>query len=523
MNKYLKILMLSGGVVGAIAPTAFKVGPDTNRDISNIYENVEKIQNIIPKMSKINYKLDIDATTDKNVQFISTDDDGNETELSQEETITYLDSTLQQTNIEYEQLKTTLHKAIQDTMHYLDKYKNGETELTNEQKLYIKEHSNSIKYLAETLEDLSEEVICAIDGCEECDYDDMTGKYITAINDLEARIQALQHSLNSLQLISNITNPLFYAGYSYTPNHIVYGLRFAKPTDDAKQDLNDNENNTIQNEQANIDNDETDLGKDTINNTDTQEDKEDEITEVEESTSTDNNENTENSKPTTFGLKSNIDTYAPTRRNIDTFFNTALYNNEYGYGGGYNVPYGYGGGYGYGMPYGMGYGNPYGMSGYNSNLINREMLKKGSNNTPVNATLNTSTDNETDVIQESSTRKKLHAKRAKNIDTYTGVTVQSNINSMGESKISNFLKEKFHKVRNKVRKQKDDIQSNDLQEEIQDKIVDNTIIEQANSDTIDTYKDETNIDVNLTETNTVNENIESNSNILEQENQINAK
>ncbi len=531
MNKYLKILMLSGAVMGAVSPIAFKVGPEASKDINNLYENVEKIQNILPRLSRINYKLDISASTDDNVKFISTDDNGTETDLSQEETIAYLDITLQQTNIEYEQLKATLSRAIKDTMDYLDEYKHGEAELTNEQKLYIKEHSNTIKYLAETLEDLSEDVICAIDGCEDCkdcDFDEMAGKYLSAINDLETRVQALQSSLNSLQLINGISNPYFYAGYSYTPNHIVYGLRYSKPKDETDTQANNNQtiDDNTQNEQ------ESDVlnnaqGTTSPNETETEDSQVQEVEKDAAAVNQEDNtkENTEESKPTTFGLKSNIDTYAPTRRNIDTFFNTALYNKEYGYGGGYNMPYGYGygGGYGYGMPYGMGYGNPYGMSGYNSNLINREVLKKGANNTQVNATLNTSTDSEVET-EQTTTPKKVRAKRAKNIDTYTGVTVQSNINTMGESKISNFLKEKFYNVRNKIRKQKDEIKTQDLQDKIQDKITDDIVVEET-SKNVDTYKQETNIVVDRQDSNTENSNTVNPENVpdLEQESPISAQ
>lgn len=467
MNKYLKLLALSSSVLGAVGITAINPTESKDEYIGNIYQDIEKMQEIVPKLSKINYKLDVNAVQDENVKFISTDDVGVETDLSNEETITYLNETLEQTNIEYEQLRQTLLVAIQDAMGNLEQYKNGETELTNEQKIYIKEHANSIKYLAEILEDLSEDIICCVDGCSDCDdeeeFNEATSKYISAINSLESRIEALQSSLHSLQFINGIANPYFYGGYRYSPNHIIYE-RYYNKDDDSNNAADDD--TAIQDEQNNEDiSSNDDILSDAVEDEQSAED-----TNIIENNSSDENLNTNNEatdntlavensadtdedeeKPTTFGLKSNIDTYAPTKRNIDTFFNTALANNEYNnmYGG--YGPYGYGGGYGYGMPYGGNYGHPYGMSGLNSNVVNREVMD---NNYQPNSNVNTSDyESEKDELVKP---KKVRAKRAKNIDTYTGITVQSNINTMGESKISRFFKEKFNNLRNKVKKHKNE-------------------------------------------------------------------
>ena len=167
--------MLSGGLVGAIIPTAIDMDKNENNDLSAIYEQVEKMQNIVPKLSRINYKLNISLddnadnienetnldtdiistetieqntdivndgqnvnNTSNNVSFTTTDENGNESSLTSQETLNYLNETLVQTNIEYEQLKATLTEAIKNTMDYLESYKNGETTLTNEQKIYIK-------------------------------------------------------------------------------------------------------------------------------------------------------------------------------------------------------------------------------------------------------------------------------------------------------------------------------------------------------------------------------------------------
>ncbi|MBQ7880942.1 MAG: hypothetical protein IJ358_03785, partial [Clostridia bacterium] len=269
MNKYLKILALSSGLIGAIAPTAINMDKNNN-DVVKIYENIEKMQNAIPKLSRINYQLNTDFEQDKNVAFIATDDTGEQTELDNSETINYLNETLEQTNIEYEQLKTTLTCAIKDTMDYLDAYKNGETELTNEQKIYIKEHSNSIKYLAETLEDLSKEVIMTIDGCEDCDNDEQfnetTSKYITAINGLETRIQTLQNALHSLQFINNMCNPYFYAGYGYAHN-FINGFNHDQDENNS-EDLDTNIDNNLNDTDTNAGQDNNALDNNSTNDTD---------------------------------------------------------------------------------------------------------------------------------------------------------------------------------------------------------------------------------------------------------------
>lgn len=514
MNKYIKLLALSGSILSAVGLTAIDVSKNKNNDVNSIYQNVEKMQNIIPRLSRVNYKLNVDfdnteqpnqstlndEQTDNNVTesqsgeidnvtFTTTDDNGMETNIKKEESLTYLSETLEQTNIEYENLKSTLNEAIKDTMDYLEKYKNGEIELTNEQKLYIKEHTNSIKFLAETLEDLSEDVICAIDDCCDEDIDEVTGKYIKTINDLETRIYALQNAITSLQFINNISNPYFSAGGRYVPNHIIYGLHYSNSVpkldnDNSSEDdkniedgsnIEDNaQEDTLNSEVDNINNDTDSTNNNTSANID--------ILEIEQDNT--NVDDSEQDKPTTFGLKSNIDTYAPTKRNIDTFFNTALLDNDYygggmGYNGyGYGMPYGNAGNFGYGYPYGAGFGNPYAMNGYNSNMINREVANNQFNSpaSTVNAVANVDNNSSTKDAKS----KKVRAKRAKNVDTYKGVTIQSNINSMGESKISKFFKEKFNTLRSKIRKQKDNINENkqNFNQNIEDQI-DNSIPNQV--------------------------------------------
>lgn len=440
MNKYLKILALTGGALGCIAPTALRFdSPNSCNDLVDMYECVSNLQPIQFKLPQINRKLNITTSTsegENDVTFTTHTEDGEEQELNNDETLTYLNSTLEQVNSEYEHLRETLTKAIKETMDYLDKAKENDS-LTNEQKIYIKEHANSIKFLAETLENLSEDVLCCVDGieCDDCDTEEMTAEYLKIINGLEERINVLQNSLNSLQLINGIANPYFNRPHNCSPNTIIYGLKYGKrPSIKADSDLDINQDNVV-NEVNEQDNEDTAVESNQSGQDGNEMDEQDSI-----------EENAEDNYKT-FNLKSNIDTYAPTKRNIDTFFNTALLDDEYGYGNMY--------GYGYGMPYGNmmynGYGNPYGNMAYgeyNSNLVNRKVLEDNQTQIP-QTSANVEKPEETPMADTNKARDKF--KRVSNIDTYSGTTIKSNINSMGESKISRFIKDKFNSMKNKVR------------------------------------------------------------------------
>lgn len=525
MNKYLKVLMLSGGLMGAIAPSAINWDKTYNYDLGYIYNHVERMQKAVPNLTRIDCKLNIGlentpATADENnanpnniieqddtindssnITFTITDEHGNQTELDNKQTLNYLNETLNQTNMEYENLKQVLVVAINDTMNYLENYRNNPQELTNEQKLYIKEHANSIKYLAETLENLSEEVICTID-CKDCgdcdDINETAGIYITTIQNLENRIQTLLNAINSLQLISTMGSGLFNSP-TFIPRYALYHI-----TKDIKDE------DIIQSNET--DNTDESIESDSLNSENTTENKDSYATDTNLNIADNStNDNNSNNKPTTFNLKSNIDTYAPTKRNIDTFFNTALLDDQYMYNGG---------GYGYGMPYngygmyGGGLGNPYG--GYNSNMVNREYLNKQvvnqTNNSNIPTSANIDSTNTPDKIEQ---LKKLPTKKSKNVDTYTLSTIKSNINTMGESKISKFVKDKLKNLKNKVKNKKDDIKNHqedneqtlntikDTTKRAEDTINDLDIQKEANTEanikTLDLDAIQSNINVELTE------------------------
>jgi len=139
MNKYLKVLMLSGGLIGAIAPTAIDTNKNNNSDLGYIYSQVGKIQEVLPRLSRININLDNtsneqqtditeinDNSSNNNIEvedivnpdnldtensnlnnsidyinnqeqngsyvtFNTTDDDGNVTDLTNAETLNYLE------------------------------------------------------------------------------------------------------------------------------------------------------------------------------------------------------------------------------------------------------------------------------------------------------------------------------------------------------------------------------------------------------------------------------------------------
>lgn len=550
MNKYLKILALSTSILSLGTPIAIH-----KNGVKNNLKAYESINNheMGNKKSIIKYHINVNPN-DSDVKFVSTTDEG-EQELTNEEVIDYLDANLNEVYNEYDQLKTSLSNAIKDAMDYLDKCKDAdcESELTNEQKLYIKERSNTIKYLAETLENLSEDVICSIDGCENYndeEFNDAVNGYISAINNLEEHINFLQSSINSLYgfypLNSNIHPNQFY-GFRYniypnvqdpSQNIQEYNLKFQ---DDNNLTTNQNDDNfkdddnimppdiypyeykdiNINDEVSEINNTESTnnqsadtedaTNKNTSNNTNNEENSTNNL-ETNQS-----EQNIEDDKPTTFGLKSNIDTYGPTKRNIDTFFNTALLDNGY-YGNGAMY------GYGYGMPYNNaygGYGNGYGYYGgnmyggmnayqFNSNMINRENLEREVN-APIEVENEKNTEENNDVIKNNTpknnnTPNKIKRNRAKNIDTYNQTTIQSNVNTMGESKISRFFKDKFNNIREKVKNRKQKNTQQELNKDYQD-------LEQENSTT--TQNDENLIN---NQDNLINPNFDNSTNMIDKTN-----
>ena len=297
--------------------------------------------------------------------------------------------------------------------------------------------------------------------------------YIFAIQNLEQQIQALQSSLINIQSINGY---LTYNQDNYN-NDIVYGLRFGKtPLQPNKEDdcedceLEDSESNNldeskvkdevlddtkISDNQTNnkniednalLDEDETtNNGRDTNNSANiSPTDKTEEV--ANDDTSNEDKSNIDTMK--NFGIQPNIDTYEPTNKNIDTFFNTALIDNDFMYGSGgapyagYNMPYNRAG-YGY---YNNGYNQPY--NNINSNIVadnefnmpSNELNNKGNNSLPTNP------NNKKD-------------KRSKNVDTYTETTIEPNINTMGQSKLSQFLKDKYNQLRDKIKSRKQNTSS----------------------------------------------------------------
>lgn len=536
MNKYLKILTLSGGILGSLTPSMLNINNGLDTNLNCMYNSVES-------MSSTGFNLPKHSKTGKNTSAKSSIEE--QEEIVEQETINYLNDNLQQTNLEYQTLRETLIDAINETGEYLKKYQESKQELTEQEKLYIKEQSNNIKYLSNTLTRLNQEVIDCIDGCSDCeDCESLTNMYLLTIRNLESQIQALQTALISVQ---GINRTFMFNGYGPT-NDIVYGLQFrrlplspTKPesntnnnlqtdtpeqdnqqndqlntsnnndlnTDfnqlnkDKKDDLNNinqaetnpeldiDTNDNIQN-QANVeslsqDTNTNNIEKDTrdittnnvqqdnngidnnINQTDCDDIDSPESLDLSnpegqtyntELNITDNQENSNEEEVSTdsiengdldsdynidtmnnFGIKPNVDTYGPTNKNIDTFFNTALIDNDFMYGGGN----GFNGGYG--IPYGqMGYG----YNNYNRgfNYMNHNQVADNGFNMP---SYNTK-DNYNNSLPTNPNNKR--QKHSKNVDTYTETTIESNVNTMGESKLARFFKNKFQNFKNKLRERK---------------------------------------------------------------------
>ena len=164
------------------------------------------------------------------------------------------------------------------------------------------------------------------------------------------------------------------------------------------------------------------------------------------------------------GFTSNIDTYGPRRRNIDSFYNTAFLN-EYGY----NMPYynNYPGNYGVNNFNNNYLGEPNSafnnLNGANSNngYINPEFIEKETNKETTVSQKNLNLDLENDANSNNPLPpQKTNPKRvkfAKNIDSYTGKTLNANINTMSGEKITDIIKSKFNKWFNKDKGAKKEI------------------------------------------------------------------
>ncbi len=210
------------------------------------------------------------------------------------------------------QLKNQLSSAILETQQYISQIKDGNIQLSNEEKLQITEKAMELKNLSKQLGATTTELAFNLSELSElaklnnADFDTLTMKYLIVLDNLVNGNEMLNNGLQTL----NSFNSIFNSNENLPPNthgRFQYGYRYNNQPPVYRDYLIRN-GKFEENQQNNTDNQ-------------TQE--------------VDNSAESNQTK-----LKSNIDTYGNNNQNIDSFFNTALFDNEFMYG---NNAYGFGG------------------------------------------------------------------------------------------------------------------------------------------------------------------------------------
>lgn len=314
---------------------------NTNTETDNTNENNENNQE---ESNEINEDLNdvIDNEINKDLNEIST--------------LYSLTADIDQSCNEYCQLKKSIENAITETLNIIEKVKNKEIELTDEQKIILKEQSSELANISKQLNRKTNELtysLSEVDNLQFSDYgiNEISLKYILLLDNMIKSNEMLNNSLNSLNLINNMINLRLKNIPPNNQGQILYGFQSNNDPAIFKSFYKDKNGNWIENSPSENETIET-----TDNNTDEQQTINE--TEVKSNTNIDSYNNTL--------LKSNIDTYRNNyNSNIDTFFNTALLDNEFMYGNRMNN---FGGMYGGFNPYMQQYSNYEQNNKYNQNL-----------------------------------------------------------------------------------------------------------------------------------------------------------
>lgn len=272
-------------------------------------------------------------------------------EISNISTLYSLTGDIDQSCDEFCSLKTNLTNAILETQNLIDKIKNNEVELTNEQRLLLSQQTKQLKDLSKQLSRATTELSINISDLNQMmlngeNLDNLSLKYLVVLDNLVNGNEMLENGLYSLNLINSMMN----MEEPIEPNNgrILYGFRRNNEPPVIKDYIIDENGNMVENQH--------------------------EENEQSEETETEVSQNDH-------ALKSNIDTYGNNGGNIDTFFNTALLDNEFMYGNRNGFANGYGGfnpyaGYNYQNQMNGGYNNSTDSSNYGNNTQNRKRLRK---------------------------------------------------------------------------------------------------------------------------------------------------
>ena len=304
-------------------PSTLEVYPD--EDILN--GNISTEDNVTENLNQSN--------TDDIDEHISNEDDisNNNTEMDDTEveeiinnntqdvrdfsTLYSLTNDIENSCDEFCELKKNIEYAISETENVLQKIKNNEIQLTDEQKFVLKEQCLQLKNLAKQLNLRTSELsasLLEIDSLMFSNFgiEDISLKYMILLNNMLKSNEMLNYSLNSLNMVNNMFRLQQRNIPSNNQGQILYGFQSNNNPAIYKSFYKDEQGNWIESTEN--------------NNNELLENK----NEIENNNQKKTNIDTYYHSP----FKSNIDTYHNNRRNIDTFFNTALLDNEFMYGNG---------------------------------------------------------------------------------------------------------------------------------------------------------------------------------------------
>ncbi|MCQ2564643.1 MAG: hypothetical protein MJ152_02135, partial [Clostridia bacterium] len=192
MKKIIQLLTLTG-------LTCLLTG--CNVTVANIAENVAKTPTEIGKESatKLDYnnKYQLNVNYPENATSVSAENTEETEETTQQNEETIAIDTLYSLNNDVEnecgtfcQLKNQLSSAILETQQYISQIKDGDVELTKEEKLQITEKTMELKNLSKQLSAVTTELAFNLSELSElaklnnADFDALTMKYLIVLDNL---------------------------------------------------------------------------------------------------------------------------------------------------------------------------------------------------------------------------------------------------------------------------------------------------------------------------------------------------
>ena len=206
-----------------------EINLDLNNELSSIENNSNLNNDATIDNESVSDKLNTEINNESN------NSQNNEIIIENEEkisTLYSLSSDIEDSTSEFSILKTKLVEAIDETQNLMNKVRNNEIELTDEERTLITEQTKQLKELGKQLSRSTTELAISLsdisklfDSDGSIDMDTLNFKYMIVLDNLINGNEMLENSLNSLRLINSMFN---MDSRSLPPNargRIVYGFR----------------------------------------------------------------------------------------------------------------------------------------------------------------------------------------------------------------------------------------------------------------------------------------------------------